>query len=124
MRLSNVDRSNQKRKLAEEISKELGGSPLYTSQAQGSMALSWASLAEYLQMIRSRSNILDVKSTNSWRYGRAESAMHDRILKELSEEAEDLLFMLAPMSTEDISEDLLLFEHQHKDLKLLSDKPG
>ena len=114
MRLSNIDRSNQKRKLAEEILKEFGGSPLYLSQAQGFMALSGASLAEYLQMIRSRSNIPDVESTKSWRYERAESATHDRILKELSEEIKELLGMQAFMSADDISEDLLLFEYQYK----------
>ena len=87
------------------------------------MALSKSSLEEVLEMIRTSSHTLNMKSSNVWRYGRAVSATHDRILKELSQEATDLLFMLAFMSPDYISEDLLLCEHGHTDIPYLNDKP-
>ena len=112
-----------RRKLAGEISDELGGSPLYLCHVQGSMALSKSSLEEVLETIRTSSSTLNMKSSNVWRYGRAVSATHDRILQELSQEATDLLFMLAFMSADYISEDLLLCKHQHINTAFLNDKP-
>ena len=123
LRLSDIDRFDPRRKLAGEISEELGGSPLYLSHAQGSMALSKSSLEEFLDTIRTSSNTLDVKSSNVWRYERAVSATHDRIMEELSQDATEFLFMLAFMSPDHVSEDLFFRNQQHKNIGFLSDKP-
>ena len=124
LHLSQIDRLDPRRKLAAEVSEELGGSPLYLCHAQGSMALSKSSLEEFLETIRTSSNTLNMKSSNTWRYGRAISATHDRILKELSHEATDLLFMLAFMSADYMSEDLLLCEQENINIAFLNDKPA
>lgn len=123
LHMSDIDRSDPRRELAGEISEELGGSPLYLSHAQGSMALSKSSLEEFLDTIRTSSNTLDVRSSNVWRYERAVSATHDRIMKELSQDATDFLFMLAFMSPDYISEDLFFCRTRNKDVAFLNDKP-
>jgi hypothetical protein len=99
------------RGIASEISEELGGSPLFLTHAQGLMSLSSSTLESYLNDIRTSpttSSILDTNINSTWRYGRAVSATHDKILKYLSPGATSLLFMLAFMNPDDISESLLL----------------
>lgn len=121
MHISQLDDCDPTWDIAREISKELGGSPLYLTHAQGFMSLSGSTPKDYLDNIRTRSNTLDWKSNSTWRYGRAASATHDRILEELSHGATNLLFMLAFMNPDEVSEDLLL-NHEHEDLAFLSDK--
>ncbi|KAI9732879.1 MAG: hypothetical protein M1834_003819 [Cirrosporium novae-zelandiae] len=95
MHISQLDVDDPTWSIASEISKELGGSPLYLTQAQGFMSLSGCTPKDYLDSIRARSNTLDWKSNSIWRYGKAVLATHDRILEELSDGARNLLFMLA-----------------------------
>ena len=95
---------------------------MYLNSALGFIALSGLSLQGYLDFIRRTSNILDVKSPKVWRYERKVSATHDRILDELSEDAKNLLFMLAFMNPDDIGEDILQFGHQFEDIIFLGDK--
>jgi len=122
MHLANLEANDPTREVAGEISMELGGSPLYLTHAQGFMSLSKCTPNEYLEIIRTRSNTLDWKSKGTWRYGRAASTTHDRILQELSAGAKDLLFMLAFMNPDEVKEDFLLLDHEFEDLRFLSDK--
>ncbi|KAI9888223.1 MAG: hypothetical protein M1814_000954 [Vezdaea aestivalis] len=122
MHLAHIDQNDPTRNVACEISKELGGSPLYLTHAYGYMSLSGCPPQEYLESIRTQNNALDWKSNATWRYGKAVSTTHDRILKQLSFAARQLLFMLAFMNPDAVNEDLVLIRHEDKDLQFLNDK--
>jgi len=123
MRMAEDDVTPDDRRLAREISNELGGSPLYLSQAQGFMALSDTTLEEYLGLIRERSNILASMSSNQWMYDRAVSATHDSLIKQLDPGAVDLLYMLSFMNPDEVGEDILLSNHKDDSLDFLRDRP-
>lgn len=121
--ISEQDVEDDQRRLAREISTELGGCPLYLSLAQGFMALSQTTLEEYLDLVRIRSNVLGNRSTNQWMYDRAADATHDSLIKTLDPGAVDLLYMLSFMNPENVSEGLLLIDHDDDSLDFLRDKP-
>ena len=103
----------QAMKISREISSFLGGSPLDLSWGVGYMNLtnSPRCLEEYLERIRETSNTLGGKSDKLWRYDRLASATHDFILRQLSPEAKQFLYMCATLNPDDIGEDLLIFQH-------------
>lgn len=121
MHVEEGDISDEQQQVAVNISKELGGSPLFLSHAEGFMALSGCSLNELLHHIQT-GPLLSNKSSGNWQYERALSAIHDNLLRELTPGAMDLLFMIIFMNPDDISEDLLLSDHMSPDLDFLSDK--
>ena len=86
------------------------------------MSLSQMTLEDYLEGIRTRSDMIQSTSNNTWRYPNPASATHDWILKKLSPEAKDLLFMLAFMNSDDIDEGLFKAKQIYDDVSFLHDK--
>lgn len=99
------------RKTAAQISHELGGSPLYLTQAQGVITTSNTALPEYLELIKSRSSLPGNMIEQGGSYPNAVGATHDRLIEELDTGAVKLLYMLSFMNPEHISEDLLTGGH-------------
>ena len=111
-----ADRDN-----AREISKLVGGLPLWISQASGYINLTGCTLAEYISSHLSSSNLLGGRNmgSNEWTYERAVETTFDITMKELSTEATDLLFVLTFLKSGNIREDLLLREHEDPSLAFL-----
>ena len=115
--------SPDERLTAAQISHELGGSPLYLTQAQGVITTSNTALPEYLKLIKSRSSLPGNRIEQGGSYPKAVGATHDRLIEELDPGAVKLLYMLAFMNPEHVSEDLLTSGHDGEAcLDFLSDE--
>ena len=106
---------------AREISNLVGGLPLWISQASGYINLTGCTLAEYISIHLSSSNLLGVRNmgSNEWTYERAVETTFDITMKELSTEATDLLSILTFLKSGNIREDLLLRNHNDARLAFL-----
>ncbi|POR34399.1 Pfs domain-containing protein [Tolypocladium paradoxum] len=96
---------------AEELSEELGGSPLAITHYTGFCVASHMSLVEVLRTFQQRSVSAEIWSCNSntsvMQYERTLSTVWDTALSSLNDDARDLLDMLAFLNPDCIPEDFL-----------------
>lgn len=111
MEISPQSLSPGDRETASQISHELGGSPLYLTQAQGVITTSNTALPEYLALIKSRSSLPGNKIEQGGVYPHAVGATHNRLIEELDPGAVKLLYMLSFMNPVHVGEDLLTADH-------------
>ena len=98
------------------ISEFLGGSPLLINQASGFIKACACSLKEFI----ARPIVVNRKAgANKYSYERSFQQVIDRTVENLSEDARNLLFMLAYLDHRNVREDLLLHNHHHSCLKFL-----
>ncbi len=114
IRISPKNVDDDQRRVAREISNELGGNPLDLSYAQGYISLLNLPLKEYLELIRTRSDVLGNQRMD---------ATHDSLLENLPPGAVNLLYMLSFMNPVHISEELIRREHKPDCLDFLRDWP-
>jgi hypothetical protein len=110
--LKHLSLSTSEGRIAEEISRELGGHPLAISHVAGFIASAKCSLSSFLEKFQLRlsySKRIWGQETNNvtFHYERTLETVWDIALAELSTEARDLIDILAFLSPESIPEELV-----------------
>lgn len=106
---------SKEKELAHDISTMVGGLPVWLHQVGGYIKLSRCTLAEFVQNYQS--NVLGGKNLGAnWQYEKLISTVFDDAIKELDEDWSALLFMLAFLNPDGVSESMLLTDCDVVDL--------
>ncbi|KAK1832981.1 P-loop containing nucleoside triphosphate hydrolase protein [Podospora conica] len=115
--------SAEDRQTASQISHELGGSPLYLTQAQGLLHNTSFTLPEYLELIQKKSLIPTATMHRNGTNPTALEATHDRLIESLDPGAVKLLHMLSFLYSEHVGEELFISnQHGNSTLDFMPDK--
>ncbi|KIM98634.1 hypothetical protein OIDMADRAFT_56981 [Oidiodendron maius Zn] len=119
-RFKGDESTEEEKDLASEITHIVGGLPLYLNQATGFMKISQCSLAEYLAMLQKSSSIPENSTADkNLGYDKPLNAAFDVALTKLSDNARNLLYILAFLNPEAVPESMIFSDHSDNDLAFL-----
>lgn len=113
--------SGDKTELAKEISDSVCGLPLWISHISGFILQSQCTLSECLEIYRSSNAFLD-KSERIWMYERTSGAVFDLAFSKLTEDAKNLLYILAFLNPDGMPESMFSLDSLDNSLGFLDIK--